>query len=434
MECEEMTVEDKERLRFIRKQKLQVIKNIESLKLELHDITNQIESLGFPVECDDVTTRRRIIGCKEFNTSPKQGLEYLFEHNVVKKTPESVASFFLEEKDRLSKFAVGTYLGEIRKDFNMQVLDSFTRLHDFRNQDFLSSLRRFLLSFQLPGESQKIDRILTSFAERYLEQNPQSFHSAHEVYVLAYAAILLNTTLHNTNAKGQTLGLAEEKTFVRTLRDYDGETDIPEELIRKVYHNIKNEPIQPASDEGLGFFNHNSKTLTSGWLLKLGGRVRSWKRRWFVLTEESLLYYMTSDPHRHIKGAVALDGLSVRTYHDRTKEHTFELFSFGNGVIKASKADRDGATTPGHHTAYRFAASSIAERDRWVRALEAVTRRISERRGTRSISVDCSTNGSVHLRQTHRLPSPVASAASSLRRSNSAGSHPDLSSQQSILK
>ncbi|KAF5394093.1 hypothetical protein PHET_12244 [Paragonimus heterotremus] len=113
METEELTVEERERLKFIRRQKMHVMKNIESLKLELHDITNQIESLGFPVDCEDLSTRRRIIGCREFNNDSKRGLEYLFEHSILQHTPESVAGFFMEENDRLSKFAVGTYLGEV---------------------------------------------------------------------------------------------------------------------------------------------------------------------------------------------------------------------------------------------------------------------------------------------------------------------------------
>ena len=53
-----------------------------------------------------------------------------------------------------------------------------------------------------------------------------------EAYVLAYAVILLNTTLHNTNAKSQSLGLAEEKTFVRTMLEFDDQTNLPEDLVR----------------------------------------------------------------------------------------------------------------------------------------------------------------------------------------------------------
>ncbi|VDP83242.1 unnamed protein product [Echinostoma caproni] len=54
----------------------------------------------------------------------------------------------------------------------------------------------------------------------------------YEAYVLAYAVILLNTTLHNANAKGQSFGLADEKTFVRTMLDYDDQTELSEDLVR----------------------------------------------------------------------------------------------------------------------------------------------------------------------------------------------------------
>ncbi len=53
-----------------------------------------------------------------------------------------------------------------------------------------------------------------------------------DAYVLAYAAILLNTTLHNSNAKNQHLSLADEKTFVETMLDFDKDTNLSEEIIR----------------------------------------------------------------------------------------------------------------------------------------------------------------------------------------------------------
>lgn len=56
--------------------------------------------------------------------------------------------------------------------------------------------------------------------------------SSDEAYVLAYAVILLNTTLHNANAKGQNFGLADERTFVRTMLDYDDQTELSEDLVR----------------------------------------------------------------------------------------------------------------------------------------------------------------------------------------------------------
>lgn len=42
---------------------------------------------------------------------------------------------------------------------------------DFQGKDFVSALRMFLEGFRLPGEAQKIDRLMEKFAARYLECN-----------------------------------------------------------------------------------------------------------------------------------------------------------------------------------------------------------------------------------------------------------------------
>lgn len=42
--------------------------------------------------------------------------------------------------------------------------------------------RAFLGSFQLPGEAQKIDRMMESFAKRYCECNPGTFSNTGELY------------------------------------------------------------------------------------------------------------------------------------------------------------------------------------------------------------------------------------------------------------
>lgn len=37
--------------------------------------------------------------------------------------------------------------------------------------------------------------------------------------------------------------------------------------------------------------NRNSNIILEGWLWKQGNRVRTWKRRWFILTDGCLCYY-----------------------------------------------------------------------------------------------------------------------------------------------
>lgn len=57
--------------------------------------------------------------------------------------------------------------------------------------------RQFLWSFRLPGEAQKIDRMMECFAQRYCQLNPDIFTNTDTCYVLSFAIIMLNTSLHN---------------------------------------------------------------------------------------------------------------------------------------------------------------------------------------------------------------------------------------------
>ena len=61
--------------------------------------------------------------------------------------------------------------------------------------------RKFLSGFRLPGEAQKIDRLMEKFAERFVSCNADAFKSADVAYVLAYSVIMLNTDAHNPMVK-----------------------------------------------------------------------------------------------------------------------------------------------------------------------------------------------------------------------------------------
>jgi len=48
----------------------------------------------------------------------------------------------------------------------------------------VQAMRNFLSSFRLPGEAQKIDRIMERFAIRFCEQNPSIFdHSGKNIFL-----------------------------------------------------------------------------------------------------------------------------------------------------------------------------------------------------------------------------------------------------------
>lgn len=65
---------------------------------------------------------------------------------------------------------VGEFLGDNDR-INKEVMYAYVDQMDFQGKDFVPALRTFLEGFRLPGEAQKIDRLMEKFAARYLECN-----------------------------------------------------------------------------------------------------------------------------------------------------------------------------------------------------------------------------------------------------------------------
>lgn len=138
-------------------------------------------------------------GISLFNRKPSKGIEFLISTKKIGSSPEEVASF-LKKTSGLNETVIGDYLGE-REEFSLKVMHAYVDSFNFIGMDFGEAIRFFLRGFRLPGEAQKIDRIMEKFAERYCKCNPSSFTSADTAYVLAYSVILLNTDAHNNMVK-----------------------------------------------------------------------------------------------------------------------------------------------------------------------------------------------------------------------------------------
>uniref|UniRef100_A0A3B5LPN3 Cytohesin 1a n=1 Tax=Xiphophorus couchianus TaxID=32473 RepID=A0A3B5LPN3_9TELE len=298
-----------------------------------------------------------------------QGIQFLIENDLLKNTSDNIAQF-LYKGEGLNKTAIGDYLGE-RDDFNIQVLHAFVELHEFTDLNLVQALRQFLWSFRLPGEAQKIDRMMEAFAQRYCQCNPGVFQSTDTCYILSFAIIMLNTSLHNPNVKDK----PTVERFISMNRGINDGGDLPEDLLRNLYDSIKNEPFKIPEDDGNDlthtFFNPDRE----GWLLKLGGRVKTWKRRWFILTD-NCLYYFEYTTDKEPRGIIPLENLSIREVEDK-KPHCFELFIPDNKdqVIKACKTEADGRVVEGNHTFYRISAPTAEEKDEWMNSIKAAISR-----------------------------------------------------------
>ena len=180
----------------------------------------------------------------------------------------------------------GTYLGG-RDELQQEVLAKFVSLHQFSDLLLVQALRQFLWSFRLPGEAQQIDRVMSAFAEHYCNQNQGMFSNSDTVYILSFAIIMLNTALHNKNVK---IKITVEQ-FITQNKGIDSGKDIREDMLEAIYKNIKEQPFkipdENYDDLMFTFFSPDRE----GWLVKQGGTWKSWKRRWFVLSDRCLYYF-----------------------------------------------------------------------------------------------------------------------------------------------
>ncbi|KAG3290994.1 cytohesin 4 [Ictidomys tridecemlineatus] len=283
-----------------------------------------------------------------------QGIQYLIEHKLLTPDVQDIAQF-LYKGEGLSKTAIGTYLGE-RDPTNLQVLQAFVDCHEFANLNLVQALRQFLWSFRLPGEAQKIDRMMEAFAARYCLCNPGVFQSTDTCYVLSFSIIMLNTGLHNPSVRDR----PPFERFVSMNRGINDGSDLPEEQLRPAF--LRN--------QGTHLRSHSQP-------VEIGGRVKTWKRRWFILTD-NCLYYFEFTTDKEPRGIIPLENLSVEKVEDPKKPFCLELYnpSCRGQKIKACKTDGEGKVVEGRHGSYRISASSAEERDQWIEAIRASITRV----------------------------------------------------------
>ncbi|KDP28742.1 hypothetical protein JCGZ_14513 [Jatropha curcas] len=182
-------------------------------------------------------------GISLFNRKPKKGIEFLINANKVGNSPEEIAAF-LKNASGLNKTLIGDYLGE-REELPLKVMHAYVDSFDFQGMEFDEAIRVFLQGFRLPGEAQKIDRIMEKFAERYCKCNPKVFTSADTAYVLAYSVIMLNTDAHNPMVKNK----MSADDFIRNNRGIDDGKDLAEEYLRSLFERISRNEIKMKEDD-----------------------------------------------------------------------------------------------------------------------------------------------------------------------------------------
>jgi brefeldin A-resistance guanine nucleotide exchange factor 1 len=188
--------------------------------------------------------QRMAMAAKAFNEHPRKSLPHLVGLGVIDDENDAAqVAKFCRTCNGIDKKVLGEFMGKVSTPFNQEVLKEFVKTFDFTGTTLDDALRDFLVTFRLPGEAQQIDAFMCSFANRWYMGNPEKMKHEDTAYVVAFSIIMLNTDLHNDNIKPDRK--MTEQQYISMNRGIDvGGANVPEELLRGIYHNIKNNEIK----------------------------------------------------------------------------------------------------------------------------------------------------------------------------------------------
>lgn len=132
------------------------------------------QSQNFKIS-ETLRKRQYRVGLNLFNKKPEKGISYLMQKGFLDNTPQAVAKFLISRKG-LSRQMIGEYLGNLQSQFNMAVLEFFAVELDLSGTAVDVALRKFQTYFRMPGEAQKIERLMEVFSSRYCQCNPDMIH------------------------------------------------------------------------------------------------------------------------------------------------------------------------------------------------------------------------------------------------------------------
>lgn len=201
------------------------------------------------------------IGVRFFNEDPSFGLKYLFSSGLLMDNASAVAHWLLHEEG-LGRGMIGEYLGSPDK-FNLAVLEHYVKIQQLHVLPFIQAMREFLSNFRIPGEAQKIERILDVFARHYTTDCPLKEGSEREAssaggtprpgvipnspdtaHILSYSVLMLNTDLHNNSVKQH----MSKEAFIRNNRGIDHGKDLPAEQLESIYDDVSCREFQAKPD------------------------------------------------------------------------------------------------------------------------------------------------------------------------------------------
>lgn len=172
-----------------------------------------------------------------FNNGKKSAFKKLVELGIIKEGPENLA-FFLRNDKRVSPYVIGEILGG-EDDFNNKVLLTYLGYLAFKDISILEAMRFYLSLFEMPGEGQKVERVLENFANKYASENPNKY-TPDGAYLLSFLLMMLHTNIYNPKVV-EKMSLNDFLNIGKNIKN--DEVPIDPEILTAFYHDICQSPI-----------------------------------------------------------------------------------------------------------------------------------------------------------------------------------------------
>ncbi|KAJ9639326.1 hypothetical protein H2199_006359 [Coniosporium tulheliwenetii] len=166
------------------------------------------------------------------------------EHLIIpeREEGESPGRYLERLEETVNRSLIGTILAKSDDPFLMAVMRSYMRRLTFFGDPIDMAIRKMLMEVELPHETQQIDRVLGSFADRYCECNPGIFVSADKAHFITFSIIMLHTDVFNPNNKRK----MQRPDYIKNCRA-DG---VPaDDVLACIYDNIVYTPFIHIHDE-----------------------------------------------------------------------------------------------------------------------------------------------------------------------------------------
>ncbi|KAL3922808.1 MAG: hypothetical protein SGILL_002004 [Bacillariaceae sp.] len=209
-------------------------------------------------ECEESSAERKQTLKVAFDIATEKGLskaiDYLIACNILTASPRDIASFLRIHRGELRPSTLGKYLGEGGNDRAETEYWNLIRFNFIRAISFIGmSVEEGYGGFFLPGEAQQIDRIISTFAQCYWEENAGDpthcpFKNQDTIFLLSFAIIMLNTDLHRFGSISSVNKKNQRKTmskfdFIKNLQGVGNGSEIDTEYLSDVYDKIESQPI-----------------------------------------------------------------------------------------------------------------------------------------------------------------------------------------------